>query len=334
MSARRTARAALAAYGLDGAPLRLLRAEHNTTFRVGRGHVLRINRLGVHTEVTIASELEWLRALRAETGLRVPEPVAARDGALTVVADGQVCVLLRWLDGRFVSDGLQPGHMRQVARITVALHGHALGWRAPDGFARPRVDALTAAGKASSVVPAGPAAAMSSRVVGAVPAARDGKVALALIDEHAGGHRRDAVAAALAAARATTAALAGDRGAAARVPGDRHPENVLFKGGAAGAIDFDDCGWGFLLYDLATTIFELQGHPRQARLRDAFLDEYARHRPLPPRVDAHLAAFQSLRILQFAMWQIESRDHPAFRGRWRGWVRDCLDELPRIGSGA
>ena len=284
--------------------------------------MLRISRRGVHTPA-VASELEWLRALRAETGLRVPEPVAARDGGLTVVADGQVCVLLRWLDGRFVADGLQPGHLRQVARLTAALHEHALAWRAPDGFTRPRVDALTSAAKAAGARDAGP-----------LPSGEDAREALALIAEHVGSAHGEAVATALAAVRATTAELAADPRAAALIHGDLHAENVLFKGGAAGAIDFDDCGWGFLAYDLAVTAGELREHPRYPWLRDALLDEYARHRPLTPRIEAQLEVFWRLRLVQLTMWVIESRAHPAFRDGWREWGRATLDELARIGSGA
>jgi Ser/Thr protein kinase RdoA (MazF antagonist) len=106
---RRLGRAALAGYGLEGAQITLLRYEHNTTFRVdgaGGPYVLRINRPGVHTPATIASEMAWLRAVRRDTGLGVPEPVAARDGSLVCLAGApgvpgpRVCVLLRRLEGR------------------------------------------------------------------------------------------------------------------------------------------------------------------------------------------------------------------------------------------
>jgi Ser/Thr protein kinase RdoA (MazF antagonist) len=319
---RRRARTALAAYGLADAPLRLLQHEHNTTYRVdaaGGPFVLRIARPGVHTPATTASELAWLRALREETELGVPEPVAARDGALTVVADGRVCVLLRWVEGRFVAAGLQPGHMRQVARLHAALHEHTLRWRVPDGFARPRVDALTSAAKAACV-----------RDVEPIPAEEDGRAALALIEEHAGPGHAETVASALAAVRAATGASA----ASTLIHGDLHTENVLFKGGTARAIDFDDCGWGLLAYDLAVTVNELRDHPRYAQLRHALLDEYARHRPLPPRIEEDIEAFWRLRLLQLIMWMIESREHPGFRDRWRGWVRADLAELARLGSAA
>jgi Ser/Thr protein kinase RdoA (MazF antagonist) len=114
--------------------------------------VLRI-RPGVHTPATIASEMAWLQAVRRDTGLGVPEPVAARDGSLVQLARAagvprpRVCVLLRRLEGRFVDEGLTPRHLRAVARLQVALQEHTAGWTPPEDFARPRVDTLTADGE-------------------------------------------------------------------------------------------------------------------------------------------------------------------------------------------
>ena len=42
--------------------------------------VLRVHRLGYHTEQEIASELAWMDALRAEAGVRTPRVLAAADG--------------------------------------------------------------------------------------------------------------------------------------------------------------------------------------------------------------------------------------------------------------
>src|SRR4051812_29274037 len=100
----RLARAALARFGVgEQARLTLLRHEHNTTFRVDAPDapcVLRVSRPGVHTPATVAAEMAWLRALRDE-GFGVPEPIAAADGGLAVLAHApgipgpRVCVLLR-----------------------------------------------------------------------------------------------------------------------------------------------------------------------------------------------------------------------------------------------
>jgi Ser/Thr protein kinase RdoA (MazF antagonist) len=82
--------------------------------------VLRINRPAVQAVDTISSEMAWLGALRRDTDLGVPEPVAAHDGSSVVVArdpgvpDPHICVLLRWLDGRFIDQRLAPVHLTQV----------------------------------------------------------------------------------------------------------------------------------------------------------------------------------------------------------------------------
>src|SRR3712207_5927809 len=101
---RRLAQRALAAYGIEQARLKLLRHEHNTTWRVDAGaerYVLRINRPYSLTVAAIRSEMAWLAALGRDTELSVPQPVAARDGSFYVQADApgvpepRTCVVLR-----------------------------------------------------------------------------------------------------------------------------------------------------------------------------------------------------------------------------------------------
>jgi Ser/Thr protein kinase RdoA (MazF antagonist) len=322
---RRLGRSALAAYGLGGAGLTPLRHEHNTTFRVyarGGPYVLRINRPGVHTTQTIGSEMAWLRALRRDTGLGVPEPVAARDGSLVVVADDprvpepRVCVLLRWLEGRFVDARLTPGHLRRAARLQAELHMHARGWSPPDGFRRPRLDMLTSQEKAGGVA--------LSFDGGDRPSRGDADRALRLVAELAPPGGSETFAAALETVWATTRELEQQPDSAGLIHGDLHQENYCFHDGEARAIDFDDCGWGYFLYDLAVTLSEIEGRLRYDELRFALLDEYSRFDPLPERAEVHLAAFSVLRRMQLLMWGLESRHHPAFRDTWQAWAREDL----------
>ena len=309
---RRLGQAALARYGLEGARLALLRHQHNTTFRVdapGGPYVLRVNRPGTHTPATIGSEMAWLRALRDEAGLGVPDPVVAIDGATVVLATApgvpgpRACVLLRRLDGRFADARLAPAHMRRVARLQAALHDHAEAWTPPAGFARPRLDMLTTEAKSGAIA----------------PGADDRERCLALVAGLTAG-------AGVVAAALDEAAAAGDRDARL-IHGDLHQENYLFRGAEALAIDFDDCGWGSFLYDLAVTLFEIEDRPSYEQLRDALLDEYAAHRPLPAGAADRLRAFGLLRRVQMLMWVLESRSHPAFRDHWETSAADCVRDL-------
>ena len=326
---RRRGQTALARFGFDRARLRLLRHEHNTTFRVdadGSTFVLRIHRQGVHGPETISSELAWLRALTIDTDLGVPEPVTALDGSPVVLvadADGPeplAAVLFRWQPGRFVDERLMPRHLRQVAELQAGLQRHAAGWDRPDGFVRPRVDTLTSGAKRRSLAPSGES--------GPHPTADDADACFALVDELLSRRDTAVVERALRVVWATTGGLAASPATSGLIHADLHYENFLFHGGRARAIDFDDCGWGAYLYDLAVTLWELEARDQYAELRDALLEGYAQHLPLPDNHHDLLNALFLLRRVQMLMWILESRHHAAFAD----WDQSARAEVRNIGG--
>ena len=109
---------ALGAYPLVDPELRFVAHGENTTFRVdamvadGRDRfLLRVHRPARHgrrldSAAAVGSELDWLTALRADTGLSVPEPFRTTNGKLTTAAaspdvpEPRVCSLLGWQNGR------------------------------------------------------------------------------------------------------------------------------------------------------------------------------------------------------------------------------------------
>lgn len=74
----------------------------------------------------------------------------------------------------------------------------------------------------------------------------------------------------------------------ALIHGDIHQWNDLFHRGEVGIIDFEACGWGYYVCDLATTLYHLGVRADLPILRDALLDGYARVRALPDGYEAHL----------------------------------------------
>jgi len=89
------------------------------------------------------------------------------------------------------------------------------------------------------------------------PTVADADRALQLVDALISTDDAALFARALEVVWATTRTLAEETGAFGLIHGDLHHENFLFHRGEARAIDFDDCGWGFHLYDLAVTLSEL-----------------------------------------------------------------------------
>src|SRR4029079_15824564 len=110
---------------------------------------------------------------------------------------------------------------------------------------------------------------------------------------------------------------------------DLHQENYLFHRGRARAIDFDDCGWGHFVYDLAVTVSELQPLPHSAARRAGLLRGYRAVRPLPSEHERYIEVFQALRVLKLTLWFIEQRDRPGF-AEWEADVSDGLADLQKI----
>ena len=117
------------------------------------------------------------------------------------------------------------------------------------------------------------------------------------------------------------------------IHGDLHQENYLFRDGRAGAIDFDDCGFGYFLYDLAVTLSEVDGRAQTSALRDGLLTGYQEVRPLPPGLAEHLPAFLALRELKLTLWFVEQRNLPGFAD-WQGEVDRGLEHLHELITGA
>jgi Ser/Thr protein kinase RdoA (MazF antagonist) len=330
---RRVAEAALSRFAVGESHLKVLRHEHNTTFRVDTHddrYVLRVSRAGGHDIHVVASEVAWLRALRDSTDLRVPEPVAATDGSLVVEVsvpsshEPRPCVLLRWQVGRFADEGLGLTHMAAVGTLLGRLQQHAARWAPPAGFVRPHVEAITVAARRASVS-SHPQPGEERRH----PTARDMDDALELVERLLAPADAALVGRALENVRATTRELSAEPASTGLIHGDLHYENFLFRSGEAIGIDFDDCGWGPYLYDVAVTLAELDERPIYPSLRDALLNTYVRYRPLPADFETHLHALAVLRRVQLLLWILESREHAAFREEWRTWTGEELDALRR-----
>jgi Ser/Thr protein kinase RdoA (MazF antagonist) len=311
---------ALAEYGIHRARLVPLAHSENTTFRVDTSsaerYVLRIHRTTgspFHPPRSMAevwSETTWISALRRDTGLAVPEPVPTADGSLlTAVASEHVpttriCVLFRWAPGTFLDAGLRPSHLERVGEFIARLHDHALGFVPPAGFGRWRIADLS-----------GEVTAYVASIVG----------------EQYGSGAVSVVEVVMDMVQQARRELGTGPEVFGLIHADLHQENYLFRRGQVRAIDFDDCGLGHLVYDLAVTLSELRGRPDYAVLRAGLLRGYRAVRPLPPEHERYLEVFHGLRLLQLTLWFLEQRDHPAFPD-WESEAGDGLADLKALAS--
>jgi aminoglycoside phosphotransferase (APT) family kinase protein len=107
--------------------------------------------------------------------------------------------------------------------------------------------------------------------------------------------------------------------------GDYLLQNILFDGETVGAIDFEMCGWGADLYDLATYLWQLKPLPNYQKFADAFWKGYTFWRELPPRewLEVFIAARQGASV----RWLIQNRDLPNYADRVPGLIRQRMDEI-------
>jgi len=327
---RRLAAKALVAYDIHEPRLTALLHGDNTTFRVdlatGERYVLRIHRSSGKTPEVVRSELAWLAELQQQDDLVAPSPAPTRTGDLLTVAsvegvpEPRICVLFRWISGRFLDAGLTAAHLRRVGAFMARLHESGARFQLPNGFVRGRLDNLY--GK-----PRGISEALARQQV---DNPEDEATTIQLVTEVCSPEDGRAVAKLIRKIRTVQRLLGLGTETFGLIHGDLHQENYLFDRGQVRAIDFDDCGYGHYVYDLAVTLFNLSGRDDTPLLREGFLAGYRSIRPLSGEHEQYLDTFFDLRDLQMMIWAIEMRNHPAFRDRWAAEVQATLKYIKEV----
>jgi len=296
---------ALAQYRLaapQGAPrLKLLQHAENTTYRVdlpvdsvrenegdlyvsGR-YLLRVHRIGFHSADELRSELAWLAALRRDLGLPVPEPVRTPGGEVLVTAETRGsgerrhCSLLRWMSGRLAYRNPRPQHLAEVGKLMARLHQHARTWTPPAGFTRGRWDWEGLFGAQSGWH------AEPEVVWGLLPEALRGDCLEVAERTRQAMDQMDS--------RPDSMGL---------LHADLHLGNVLFRKGEARVIDFDDCGYGHWVYDLATALAYNVDEPGYQEMEQTLLAGYSSVASLPEGQIAYLHLFIAARYVSILLW--------------------------------
>lgn len=295
---------ALRAWNIDSRALVLIKHRENAVFKVvardGRRYALRLHRSGYHTDHALRSELQWMEALQAD-GIDVPAVVPTSDGALFSTislggSDGTVQVdLFEWIDGVQLGtserglggDGDSVAHTyRTIGTIAARLHSHALQWPLPAGFERHAWDLEGLVGEQP----------LWGRFW-ELPLLNKAQKRLLL-------QARDAVAAQLRAMSEMPeqAAYYG------LIHADFAPENLLVADGKVRLLDFDDAGFGWHMFELATALYFIENGPHYATARDALVAGYRSLRELPDPVLATLPVFMAARGFTYLGW-LHTRNH-------------------------
>ena len=269
---RAAAHRALKRFDLVGADLRLVNHDFNATYRVdhpsGR-FALRINTNSRNKVGAARAEATWVEAIANDTDLLVARPMRSSDGDLAIattidgIEDECAAVLYCWLDGPDLGERASLRRLHEVGRATALLHEHATHWNHPNPSSRPQIASIFM--DETELIVGDPRIQRADMAV--LAAAR------AAMEER------------LAPVFASPALL---------IHGDLHIWNTKWVDGRLAIIDFDDCGFGVALQDLAISAYYLRDRPGA---EEALLAGYETHRPLPPHTREQFEALVASRNL-------------------------------------
>jgi Ser/Thr protein kinase RdoA (MazF antagonist) len=110
-------------------------------------------------------------------------------------------------------------------------------------------------------------------------------------------------------------------------------ENVLLDGERIEMIDFDDGGYGWRMFDIATALFKNREEPEFPRMKAALIEGYRTVRPLSESDLDRLPLFMVLRSVTYIGWAGDRTGLPDTGERLRRYVDDTLslaDALPDL----
>ncbi len=275
-------------------------------------YVLRIYRPGKQDFASIYSELLWLRSLREETDLSVSEPVAASDGSLIVkaeaagVPEARYCALFRWLPGKFLAAGLNAKAIQRVGIFLAQLHQYSQNFIPPKGFVRFQLND-------------------EDGLFGSFPLILPAK------SELLGSQNNQAVLQTAAKKiREQMQCLKQTPEFFGLIHGDLNFNNCKFHQGEIQVFDFDDCGWGYYIYDLAVTLYYLRDRFDFQFLREVLLESYQQIRSLPQLHVSCLDALIAARRLHLLRDLLQRQDNPKLRELTPKYIENSVEEMKKF----
>ena len=267
-----------------------LTASENQIYLINDHHsskryVMRINsgRLAYHNAEQIHSEMMWLDALGADTDIIVPKVLAAKNGSwvqeLSIPGKDKpsYAVVYSFLDGVEPPEEELLEGFEQLGTISAQMHSHAKRWSPPSGFTRPTWtseailnDQLTWGNWRNGVNIDAQALNVLQRVEVVIHGRLD--------DADVGSENYGLIHA------------------------DLRLANLLIHGKTTAIIDFDDCGFGWYLFDLAGALSFLEDREDVTDLINSWIRGYQQVAEVPADAEVMIPTLIMLRRIQLIGW--------------------------------
>jgi Ser/Thr protein kinase RdoA (MazF antagonist) len=303
---RKLAEIALGKFGLKDIKLSFINYSGNGLYQVtvpparpvppGK-YTLRLHQPDYMKPKFISSEMEWLSALHQE-GIKVPMPVRNLDGEWLTISDGgyevpqrRNCTLIGWTEGRLLNKNIRPKHFKALGRVMGRMHAQSRGWRLPKGFARPRWDWDGLFGDGFSY------GAPANDARETIPKAHQDIFNDVL-------NRVKEASEQLGRNKSVYGLIHADLGVT---------DNVAFQAGEARPFDFDDCGFGYWVFDFGVPLghYFIDTNDESKTMQDALISGYEESIDIGNIGIEYLDLFKAARIAQLMFfYQASGLAHP------------------------
>ncbi len=202
------------------------------------------------------------------------------------------------------------GWFHTLGTVTARLHAHARAWTPPPGFIRKHWTVETMLGPQAHWGDWRLAAGLGAPGLDAAETALLARAAAALTD---------------AMARYGMA-----RERFGLIHGDLRLANLLVDGNSLRVIDFDDCGFGWFMYDFAAAVSFFEHEPVVPELMEAWAEGYRRVAPLAAEDRAILPALVLLRRMLLLAWVASHPETPTAQAMGAAYIAGALPLADRF----
>jgi Ser/Thr protein kinase RdoA (MazF antagonist) len=298
---------ALRHFDINNANIEPVKASSNHVYRISLKdsiYALRIHHPNRRKPEWIDSELTWLDAIHKTSTLYTPVPAAP----LYIATQRDVpicCTLLNWLEGeQILPSRITTEQAQHIGCFIAKLHHQSRSFTVPARFELPTLTWKDTSSNNSSL-----------RIeAGDDLFSPEHQTILQQIGDRV-QHK--------------TNLLDQDANSYGVIHADLIWKNILFSSEKVGAIDFDECTWGYYLYDLAPTLLGYMDEQNYPEIREAIWDGYTSVYPQPEIYLNHLETLIAGRYALSCLWIAANRHHPDIGKRAPEIIAYRMRELQR-----
>lgn len=274
--------------------------------------VLRISRPGYHTLDELDSEMKWLNQINEYTPLIVANPIKGLDGKNIQIVKGidgndYFCVICEFLEGNPPDENNEAQMVKQFAYLgetTAYLHRQTEIWNGTARLNRIEwnydtiIGEHAAWGRWQDFPDMTPEAEVMLEKVAAIIKKR--------LERYGKTENNYGL-----------------------IHADLRLANLLIEGEQIKVIDFDDCGFGWHLHDLASALSFIEDKPVVPKLVNAWLDGYRKVLPFTDTDFEEIDTFIMMRRLQLTAWLAGHKESGPVAELSVGWMDGTIELAER-----